>query len=103
MECVSSDFTLASCLSFISEMEHMLCSSLCVSNLRFLYPNQSCYENALASQLKNALACLCAEKVLNTTKQLLQNKQEIFSIQMLLFFGQGWEWCRILKWQEAFL
>lgn len=51
--CVSSDFTLVSCLSqFYSEMEHMLCSALYVASSRFLSPNQSCYESTSASLLK---------------------------------------------------
>lgn len=47
---MSSDFTSASCLSQLySEMEHMLCSALYVASLRFLSPNQNCYESTLAS------------------------------------------------------
>lgn len=85
--CVSSDFTLASCLSqFYSEMEHMLCSALYMASLRFLSPNQSCYESTLASLLKCFKTLTCRTKnVLNTTKPLLQNKQRIFSIQGLVF------------------
>lgn len=61
--CVSSDFTLASCLSqFYSGMEHMLCSALYVSRLRFLSPNQSCYESTLASLLKCFKTLTCRKK-----------------------------------------
>lgn len=61
--CVSSDFTLASCLSqFYSEMEHMLCSALYVVSLRFLSPNRSCYGSVLASLLKWFKTLTCRKK-----------------------------------------